>query len=91
LVRGYENEAYRDRNVDRPDFEEVENVAFPPKGNSTPPYITPAHDLAHTFKFKSYSPKIFKQLREFFDIDPVDYMNSICGKFAIYLVLSSSL
>lgn len=69
-----------DNSANHADFEEIENVAFPPKGSTIPPYITPPHSLAHTFKFKSYAPKIFKQLREFFDIDPVDYMNSVCGK-----------
>ncbi len=66
--------------LDEVDFQFVENVPFPPKGSTEQPFITPPHSLAHTFKFKSYAPKIFKQLREFFDIDPVDYMQSVCGK-----------
>lgn len=79
-MRGYDNEAYVDNSANHADFEEIENVAFPQKGSNIAPYITPPHSLAHTFKFKSYAPKIFKQLSEFFDIDPVDYMNSVCGK-----------
>ncbi len=62
------------------DFLDVENVSFPPKGNNVPPQITPPHSLAHTFKFKSYSPKIFHKIREFFDIDSESYMKSVCGK-----------
>jgi hypothetical protein len=62
------------------DFQLEESVSFPPKGNTTPPHITPAHSLAHTFKLKSYSPKVFKRVREFFDIDATSYMQSVCGK-----------
>ncbi|RYY69084.1 hypothetical protein EON63_24080 [archaeon] len=40
------------------DYEYEENVPFPPKGNPTPPHITPPHTLAHTFEFKTYSPRV---------------------------------
>ncbi len=53
---------------------------FPPTGNNVPPMITPPHQLAHTFKFKSYCPKVFHKIREFYDIDPQSYMMSVCGK-----------
>lgn len=62
------------------DFSHIEKAAFPPKGCNEAPFITPPHDLAHTFKFKSYAPKIFHRLREFYDIDAPAYMNSVCGK-----------
>ncbi len=61
------------------DFNYVEKVTFPPKGNTDPPHITPMHSLAHTFKFKSYSPRVFKRLRDFFGIDAASYMISVCG------------
>jgi 1-phosphatidylinositol-4-phosphate 5-kinase len=90
LSRGYENEAYADNTTTHQDFDEVENVFFPPKGSNTPPFITPPHSLAHTFKFKSYAPKIFKQLREFFDIDPIDYSQSVCGDYNYLEFISNS-
>lgn len=62
------------------DFNYVENIAFPPKGNSKPPFITPPHALMHTFKFKTYAPKVFRRIREFFGIDPGSFMLSVCGK-----------
>lgn len=62
------------------DFTYNEKVAFPPSGSSVPPHITPAHSLAHTFKFKSYAPRIFHRLREFYEIDAPSYMESVCGK-----------
>ena len=64
-------------------FNEVENVAFPAKGYPYPPYYTPPHPLVHTFKFKTYAPKVFKAIREFYDIDPVNYMHSVCGKHSL--------
>jgi 1-phosphatidylinositol-4-phosphate 5-kinase len=33
------------------------------------------------FKFKDYAPKVFRHLRERFDVDPADYMMTICGNF----------
>lgn len=71
-------------------FNEVENVAFPAKGNTLPPYITPPHPLVHTFKFKTYAPKVFKSIREFFDIDPTSYMNSVCGDYNYIEFISNS-
>ena len=63
-----------------PDFTAVDKVAFPADGNPHAAVPTPPHDLAHTFKFKSYAPKIFHRLREFFDISASAYMSSVCGK-----------
>jgi 1-phosphatidylinositol-4-phosphate 5-kinase len=58
----------------------VDKLAFPPNGSTDGPIPTPPHDLAHTFKFKSYSPKIFGRIRDFFDISAQAYMSSVCGK-----------
>ncbi len=70
------------------DFNYVEKVKFPPKGNTDPPHITPMHSLAHTFKFKSYSPRVFKRLRDFFGIDAASYMISVCGTFSCNFIFS---
>eukprot|EP01038_Epipyxis_sp_PR26KG_P010808 gene10808-14509_t len=72
------------------DFNQVENIFFPPKGNNTPPHITPPHSLVHTFKFKSYSPKVFKRLRDFYDIDAASYMLSVCGDYNFIEFISNS-
>jgi 1-phosphatidylinositol-4-phosphate 5-kinase len=61
------------------DFSYVEKINFPPDGNDTPPYRTPPHSLAHTFKFKTYAPRVFSRIREFFGIDKTNYMLSVCG------------
>ncbi len=69
------------------DFSYVEKINFPPQGNNNPPHRTPPHSLAHTFKFKSYSPKVFSRIRDFFGIDRTNYMLSICGKFVILIYI----
>lgn len=63
------------------DFSYVEKITFPPEGQSKPPHITPPHSLAHTFKMKSYAPKVFRRIRDFFGLDPAGYMLSICGNY----------
>lgn len=47
---------------------------FPRDGSKA----TPPHPSAD-FKWKDYCPMAFRQLREVFNIDPGDYMLSICG------------
>jgi hypothetical protein len=61
------------------DFTYVEKIPFPPQGNTKPPHFTPSHTLAHTFKFKTYAPKVFARIREFFNVDSLSYMGSVCG------------
>lgn len=48
---------------------------FPRDGSKA----TPPHPSAD-FKWKDYCPLAFKQLREVFNIDPGDYMLSVCGE-----------
>lgn len=76
--------------LQKPDFSFEESVPFPPKGSSSGPHITPAHSLAHTFEFKTYSPKVFKRLREFFDIDAPSFMQSVCGDYNYLEFISNS-
>ena len=61
------------------DFGYVEKIEFPPDGNNKPPHCTPPHALAHTFKFKTYAPKVFSKIRQFFSVDSASYMESVCG------------
>lgn len=63
------------------DFTHNEAVPFPAKGtDGSTGYVTPQHSLVHTFQFKTYGPKVFVKLREFFDIDDTSYKQSVCGK-----------
>jgi 1-phosphatidylinositol-4-phosphate 5-kinase len=72
------------------DFSYVQKINFPPNGNNTPPFITPPHSLAHTFKFKTYAPKVFEKIREFFNVDSASYMTSVCGDFNYIEFISNS-
>eukprot|EP01035_Chromulina_nebulosa_P018924 gene18924-24731_t len=63
------------------DFNYVQKQSFPAKGSNTPPNISPPHSLVHTFKFKSYAPKVFNRIRDFFGIDVAGFMVSVCGNY----------
>mmetsp|Transcript_7887 Transcript_7887/g.11927 ORF Transcript_7887/g.11927 Transcript_7887/m.11927 type:complete len:686 (-) Transcript_7887:127-2184(-) len=60
------------------DFYQVDKYIFPPSGGKGL-MVTPAHSLGHTFKFKEYAPKVFKNLRKHFNIDKMHYMLSVAG------------
>ena len=60
---------------------QVDKFVFPPCGNSRGPNVTPPHQLAHTFKFKAYAPKIFAKIRTMFGVEPAHFMLSICGEY----------
>ena len=51
-----------DKQLTLEDFSHVEKITFPAAGSPT----TPPHSLVHTFKFKSYSLKVFRRVRDFF-------------------------
>ncbi|KAI3740546.1 hypothetical protein L2E82_31014 [Cichorium intybus] len=51
---------------------------FPPEGSKH----TPPHQSCE-FKWKDYCPLVFKTLRKLFNVDPADYMLSICGNDAL--------
>jgi len=73
------------------DFNFVEKITFPAAGVTSPPHkATPPHSLVHTFLFKSYSPKVFARVREFFGIENKDYMQSVCGSFGYIEFISNS-
>lgn len=72
------------------DFSYVEKIMFPPQGNNSPPFRTPPHSLAHTFKFKTYAPKVFSRIRDFFGLDSVSYMLSVCGNYNYLEFISNS-
>eukprot|EP00968_Pinguiococcus_pyrenoidosus_P022758 scaffold3350_cov268-Pinguiococcus_pyrenoidosus.AAC.25 len=61
------------------DFTSVDKYVFPPNGVLRGPLPTPPHNLAHTFKFKDYSPLVFRAIRELSNIEDDSYMLSVCG------------
>ncbi|TYZ57796.1 hypothetical protein PybrP1_012034 [[Pythium] brassicae (nom. inval.)] len=61
------------------DFMHVEKRSFPASAK-----------LQHPFKFKDYSPDIFRQIRRRFSIDSADYMVTLCGDFNYIEFLSNS-
>lgn len=61
------------------DFMRVEKRSFPASSK-----------LQHPFKFKDYSPDIFRQIRRRFNIDSADYMVTLCGDFNYIEFMSNS-
>ncbi|GLE02810.1 hypothetical protein PINS_up011674 [Pythium insidiosum] len=61
------------------DFMRVDKRTFPPNSK-----------LQHPFKFKDYSPDIFRQIRRRFSIDSADYMVTLCGQFNFIEFMSNS-
>jgi 1-phosphatidylinositol-4-phosphate 5-kinase len=57
------------------DFRTTEKYEFRPKGGTG----MPAHQLAHTFKFKDYSPVVFAYLRRMYGINEFDFLISVCA------------
>jgi 1-phosphatidylinositol-4-phosphate 5-kinase len=57
------------------DFRTTEKYEFRPKGDGS----TPPHLLAHTFKFKDYSPIVFNYLRRMYGVNEFDFLLSVCG------------
>ncbi|XP_028553432.1 phosphatidylinositol 4-phosphate 5-kinase 6 isoform X1 [Dendrobium catenatum] len=51
---------------------------FPPEGSKH----TPPHQCCD-FRWKDYCPLVFRTLRKLFNLDPGDYMISICGNDAL--------
>jgi len=57
------------------DFARTEKYEFRPRGSS----LTPAHQLAHTFKVKDYAPVVFAYLRRLAGVNEFDFLLSVCG------------
>ena len=60
------------------DFDMYVKVRFPRIGSE----ITPPHSSSD-FKWKLYSPNVFKSLRKFWGVDESEFMLSICGEQAL--------
>lgn len=69
------NDGEKRRWVRPMDFRTTEKYEFRPKGGG----LTPPHQLAHTFKFKDYSPVVFAYLRRLAGVNEFDFLMSVCG------------
>lgn len=67
------------RKLTMDDFMRVDKHSFPASAK-----------LQHPFKFKDYSPEIFRQIRRRFCIDTADYMVTLCGDFNFIEFMSNS-
>lgn len=69
-----------ERDVLMQDFAVVETTSFPSQGSN----ITPAHHYAD-FKFKTYAPVAFRYFRDLFNIQPDDFLLSMCNEAMVEL------
>lgn len=63
--------------LDNADFRATKKLTFNMDGSE----LTPSSK--YDFKFKDYSPEVFRELRSLFGIDPADYLISITGKYIL--------
>lgn len=59
------------------DFKFTKKLAFDYHGNE----LTPSSQYA--FKFKDYSPEVFRELRAMFGLDPADYLVSLTSRYVL--------
>lgn len=59
------------------DFKCTKKLAFDYHGNE----LTPSSQYA--FKFKDYSPEVFRELRAMFGLDPADYLVSLTSRYVL--------
>ena len=69
-------EAQLHSEVNEKDYSDTIKLQFPGRGG----LLTPAHRM-RDFKFKDYSPVVYKKIRECFGINPADYLLCVCGNF----------
>jgi len=65
----------RSMTLGKEDFASSKEIAFPPRGSDS----TLSHNLSHTFRFKTYAPNCFSNLRQIFGIQTPSFLTSICG------------
>lgn len=69
--------AKMDRELTDADFDAKHKFSFDITGNE----LTPS--AKYDFKFKDYSPWIFRRLRAIFGLDPADYLMSLTSKYIL--------
>jgi len=80
------------KGVEESHFFQTYKMYFPPEGGKGDDILekTPPHLLKTAFKFKDYAPEVFARLRKRFEIDDIDYLNSLCGSFNYLEFISNS-
>ena len=71
------NQAKASRPLTSSDFKSAHKLAFDITGNE----LTPSSK--YDFKFKDYSPWVFRELRELFKIDAAEYLISLTGRYVL--------
>lgn len=66
-----------DRDLTDNDFAARHKLAFDVRGNELIP------SSRYDFKFKDYSPWVFRRLRALFKLDPADYLMSLTSKYIV--------
>lgn len=66
-----------DRELTEKDFKARQKLAFDVAGNELIP------SSKYEFKFKDYSPWVFRHLRALFKLDPADYLMSLTSKYIL--------
>ncbi|KAI9331451.1 hypothetical protein DFJ73DRAFT_857274 [Zopfochytrium polystomum] len=69
--------ARENRPLDESDFAAAHKLAFDVTGNE----LTPS--ARYDFKFKDYSPWVFRHIRELFHVDANEYLMSLTGKYVL--------
>lgn len=65
------------RDLTEDDFTARHKLAFDVRGNELIP------SSRYDFKFKDYSPWVFRHLRDLFKLDPADYLMSLTSKYIV--------
>lgn len=65
------------------DFTTRQKIAFSDNQSEVVP------SAKYDFKFKDYSPKVFRELRRLFKIDTAEYLMSLTGEYRFYEAISS--
>ncbi|KAJ3165157.1 Phosphatidylinositol-4-phosphate 5-kinase [Irineochytrium annulatum] len=65
------------RPLEQADFDAAHKLAFDVTGNE----MTPSS--RYDFKFKDYAPWVFREIREGFGVDAVEYLLSLTGKYVL--------
>jgi 1-phosphatidylinositol-4-phosphate 5-kinase len=66
-----------DRDFEPSDYNSAHKLAFDVNGNE----MTPKSE--YDFKFKDYCPWVFRRIREYFHVDPQEYLTSLTGKYVL--------
>lgn len=69
------------RNLTKEDFKVEVKAYFPSKGSAN----TPKHE-GRDFHFKDYCPMVFKNIRNMFGIDEIEFLEDICGDSSLRMM-----